>query len=305
MVEALDALPAAAAVLPGQQPQADPGLLPRPRHRRRHRPRSGSSTSSTSCPPRRSPTQLVERRRRDRRAGRALPRAGHDPGRRHLVRRAGPRARRRGRAARRPASPSWPRSSRAARRRAGERVTVEANLRIARGLDYYTGTVVEIFMAGYERLKSVGGGGRYDALADDGRTTYPGVGVSLRRLPHAGPADRRRRARRQPARCPAPCWSPWPTRSRAAASDAVADALRARGIAVRGRRRRRRSSASRSGTPSGGASRTSGSPAADGSHEVKDIRTGDQVAADPATWTPPTEDLRPQVTSTSNEETKQ
>ena len=54
---------------------------------------------------------------------------------------------------------------------AGDRVGVEANLRIARGLDYYTGTVVEIFMEGYERLKSVGGGGRYDALASDGRTT--------------------------------------------------------------------------------------------------------------------------------------
>ena len=62
---------------------------------------------------------------------------------------------------------------------AGDRVDVEANLRIARGLDYYTGTVVEVFMAGYERLKSVGGGGRYDALASDGRTTYPGVGVSF------------------------------------------------------------------------------------------------------------------------------
>ena len=60
-----------------------------------------------------------------------------------------------------------------------DHVTVEANLRIARGLDYYTGTVLEIFMAGYERLKSVGGGGRYDALASDGRTTYPGVGVSF------------------------------------------------------------------------------------------------------------------------------
>src|SRR3954447_17023781 len=61
----------------------------------------------------------------------------------------------------------------------GERVSVEANLRIARGLDYYTGTVVEIYMEGYERLKAVGGGGRYDALADDGRTTYPGVGISF------------------------------------------------------------------------------------------------------------------------------
>jgi histidyl-tRNA synthetase len=28
-------------------------------------------------------------------------------------------------------------------------------------------------------------------------------------------------------------------------------------------------------------------------HEVKDIRSGEQVAADPATWTPPPEDLTP------------
>src|SRR6478609_5247546 len=60
-----------------------------------------------------------------------------------------------------------------------DHVTLEANLRIARGLDYYTGTVLEVFMAGYERLKSVAGGGRYDALASDGRTTYPGVGISF------------------------------------------------------------------------------------------------------------------------------
>jgi histidyl-tRNA synthetase len=33
----------------------------------------------------------------------------------------------------------------------------------------------------------------------------------------------------------------------------------------------------------------------DGSHEVKDIRSGDQIAADPAAWTPPAEDLRPVV----------
>jgi histidyl-tRNA synthetase len=33
----------------------------------------------------------------------------------------------------------------------------------------------------------------------------------------------------------------------------------------------------------------------DGGHEVKDIRSGEQVAADPAGWTPPQADLRPQV----------
>jgi histidyl-tRNA synthetase len=41
-----------------------------------------------------------------------------------------------------------------------------------------------------------------------------------------------------------------------------------------------------------------GADGADGAaaqHEVKDIRTGEQVAADLAAWTPPEEDLRPQV----------
>src|SRR6478609_7128196 len=58
-------------------------------------------------------------------------------------------------------------------------VTVEADLRIARGLDYYTATVFETRMAGYESLGSVCSGGRYDSLATDGKTTYPGVGISL------------------------------------------------------------------------------------------------------------------------------
>ena len=109
MVEALDALPLPNLSVPGQQPQADPGLLPRPRHPRRHRGDPARSTSSTSCRPTRSRPLLVERGRRHRGAGAALPRARHDPGLGHLVRRAGPRARRRGRAARRRGSPSWPR----------------------------------------------------------------------------------------------------------------------------------------------------------------------------------------------------
>ena len=57
--------------------------------------------------------------------------------------------------------------------------TVQASLSLARGLDYYTGTVFEIYMEGFESLGSVGGGGRYDALASDGKTTYPGVGISF------------------------------------------------------------------------------------------------------------------------------
>ena len=58
-------------------------------------------------------------------------------------------------------------------------VSVTADLRIARGLDYYTGTVFETRMVGYEKLGSICSGGRYDELARDNRTTYPGVGISL------------------------------------------------------------------------------------------------------------------------------
>ena len=61
--------------------------------------------------------------------------------------------------------------------------------------------------------------------------------------------------------------------------------------------RPRRSSASRSAPPNGAASRSSGSPARTrptrSTGEVKDIRCGDQVAADATQWTPPAEDLRP------------
>ena len=54
-----------------------------------------------------------------------------------------------------------------------------ADLRIARGLDYYTGTVYETVLDGHADLGSICSGGRYDALASDGRTTYPGVGLSI------------------------------------------------------------------------------------------------------------------------------
>ncbi len=33
----------------------------------------------------------------------------------------------------------------------------------------------------------------------------------------------------------------------------------------------------------------------DGNHEVKDIRSGEQTSADPASWAPPEEDLLPRI----------
>src|SRR5699024_2071757 len=52
-----------------------------------------------------------------------------------------------------------------------------ADLSIARGLDYYTGTVFESFLEGHESLGSICSGGRYDSLAADNRHSYPGVGL--------------------------------------------------------------------------------------------------------------------------------
>lgn len=56
---------------------------------------------------------------------------------------------------------------------------VIADLSIARGLDYYTGTVLETTIEGLEELGSVSSGGRYDALARKGKRVFPGVGLTL------------------------------------------------------------------------------------------------------------------------------
>lgn len=55
-----------------------------------------------------------------------------------------------------------------------------ADLRIVRGLDYYTGTVFEFALENYPEIGSIGGGGRYDNLT--GFFTdqkFPGVGGSI------------------------------------------------------------------------------------------------------------------------------
>jgi histidyl-tRNA synthetase len=185
---------------------------------------------------------------------------------------------------------------------AGRRhVTVEANLRIARGLDYYTGTVVEIFMAGYERLKSVGGGGRYDALASDGRTTYPGVGVSFGVSRTLVPllADGVVRGSRPVPSAVLVALADEDSRPH---GDTVAQRLRARGIptevaATAQKFGKQIRYAERRGIPFVWFPGSDGQP-----HQVKDIRSGDQVDADADTWAPPTEDLRQRALTTEEQQ---
>ena len=169
-----------------------------------------------------------------------------------------------------------------------------ADLKIARGLDYYTGTVYETELVGFESWGSISSGGRYDALASDGRTTYPGVGLSIGVTRLLAPLFARGllRASRPVPTVVLVAVTAEETRDEAVA---VAEQLRARGIACEvapaadkfGKQIRY---ADRRGIPYvwfGGL--------ADG--EVKDLRSGEQVPATPGVWTPPEADLVPQVLS--------
>ncbi|MFW6091576.1 MAG: histidine--tRNA ligase [Actinomycetota bacterium] len=169
---------------------------------------------------------------------------------------------------------------------------VVADLRIARGLDYYTGTVYETLLAGHEDLGSICSGGRYDNLASAGGRRYPGVGLSvgvtrlLSRLLGAGLV----RASR-----------PVPTAVLIAlhdeagrpAANQLAATFRERGIATEvsptaakyGKQIRY---ADRRGIPYVWFPGSGEQP-----HQVKDLRSGEQVDADPTSWAPPPADAWP------------
>ncbi len=54
------------------------------------------------------------------------------------------------------------------------------NLSIARGLDYYTGSVYETMLDDYQQIGSICSGGRYDDLASHySKSKLPGVGISI------------------------------------------------------------------------------------------------------------------------------
>jgi histidyl-tRNA synthetase len=172
---------------------------------------------------------------------------------------------------------------------------VRAELKIARGLDYYTGTVYETQLLGYERFGSVCSGGRYDNLATAGTQRFPGVGISIgvSRILGLLFGHNALSVSRSVPTCVLVALSDEESRP---VSDRIANALRSRGIATEvapaaakfGKQIR---FADRRGIP------YVWFPGADGAaDEIKDIRSGDQVPADAATWAPPAEDLHPVIT---------
>ncbi|HEV8570576.1 MAG TPA: histidine--tRNA ligase [Actinoplanes sp.] len=170
---------------------------------------------------------------------------------------------------------------------------VVAELKIARGLDYYTGTVYETQLRGYERYGSICSGGRYDNLASSGTDRYPGVGISIgvtRLLGLLFGRDALGVSRPVPT-C---VLIALPAEEQRRDCDRIANVLRARGIATEvsptaakfGKQIR---FAERRGIPYVW---FPGDP-----DSVKDIRSGEQVEADAATWEPPAADRLPMITA--------
>jgi histidyl-tRNA synthetase len=174
---------------------------------------------------------------------------------------------------------------------------VLADLSIARGLDYYTGTVVETVLVGHEQLGSICSGGRYDALASKGNRKFPGVGLSIgvtRLVSRILSQDLAKASRSVPTAVLVALNN---DDSWGAAQD-VAALLRGRGIPTEVAAKAEKFGkqikfADRRGIPFVWFTDD------DGTHQVKDIRTGEQVLATPETWMPPVEDLTVQVQTTA------
>lgn len=179
----------------------------------------------------------------------------------------------------------------AANKRAPGRVV--ADLKIARGLDYYTGSVYETVLEGHEDLGSICSGGRYDSLASNGKRTYPGVGMSI------GVSRLLSRVLTQELVTPSrsvPTCVLVAVNDEAHREDAndIAYALRARGISTEVS-----PNSSKFGKQIKYADRR-GIPFVwfrdeNGVDTVKDIRSGVQVEADAQSWMPPASDLSPEL----------
>ena len=179
-----------------------------------------------------------------------------------------------------------------------------ADLSVARGLDYYTGTVYETQLIGHESYGSICSGGRYDSLVSDGRTTYPGVGISIgvSRLLAKLLAEGQVAVSRPTPTCVLVALNSDADRTRATG---VARLLRARGIATEiaptaakfGKQIRY---ADRRGIPFVWFLGAGGTGSQDQADSVKDIRSGEQVEAAAVSWSPPEAELHPVVAAAAD-----
>jgi histidyl-tRNA synthetase len=163
--------------------------------------------------------------------------------------------------------------------------SLKVDLSIIRGLDYYTGTILETYLKGVD-FGAVGSGGRYDDLAGSFiNQKLPGIGVSIgvtrlfakmldEGLIQPGPKS------------PTQILVVLPEEARRAEAAATANTLRQRGYNVElfhsdSKLKRQLAYAERKGIPY-----VWFPPFKDGQpHEVKNMLSGEQTQADPVKWT--------------------
>ncbi|MBF6397892.1 histidine--tRNA ligase [Nocardia cyriacigeorgica] len=165
--------------------------------------------------------------------------------------------------------------------------TIVADLSIARGLDYYTGTVYEGKFDGWPTYPSICSGGRYENLVGSFvNRNLPGIGMSIgltrifAKMASEGLLDTSRK-------CPTDVLVVVPSDDRRREALTTAAQLRNRGINTEvyhqaDKLAKQIRYASRKSIPFVWLPPFSD----DGGHEVKDMATGTQTEADPQVWQP-------------------
>jgi histidyl-tRNA synthetase len=160
---------------------------------------------------------------------------------------------------------------------------VIANLGIIRGLDYYTGTVLETRFQG--KPMAIGGGGRYDDLAGSFiNQKLPGIGVSIG-LTRLFSILMEEGYLKPGAKSPAQILVVLPEEARRAEAAATANLLRSRGHNVEMYHRDAKIKNQLAYAEKKGIPYVWFPPFKDGQpHEVKNMANGEQMQADPQKW---------------------
>jgi histidyl-tRNA synthetase len=169
---------------------------------------------------------------------------------------------------------------------------IVADLSIARGFDYYTGTVCEGKFVRFPKYPTVVAGGRYDNLISDSSVKFPGVGMSLgiTRILGLVLHERLINASRKTPSCVLVALVSEETRQK---SSAIAGILRNRGIPCEVYPRPDKYGKQISYADGKGIPFVWFPGESDNAHgELRDLRKREQIPADPGIWMPDDRDLK-------------
>ena len=164
-------------------------------------------------------------------------------------------------------------------------IPIVVDLSFARGFDYYTGTILEVYLTDTD-FGAIGSGGRYDDLAGSYiNKKLPGIGVSIGLTRLFGFLMEEGWFKERKRMSPADILVIMPDEERRAEVLETAETLRRRGFKVEmyhtaGKLKKQLAYAEKKGIP-----HVWFPPFKDGQpHEVKNMTTGEQINSDPNRW---------------------